>query len=295
MFAMARASRSKNSKKYYPVQRMMALSPSANNEQHFVIAADMELSKTNHRLYRQSRVYQLKLDITPDFDPAQTVEVFTIRPTWMNMKAYQFAYKQFVKNSEEERSPGNDARWNDFRVKLGTGTASLSPRVLEEMNTTEDSVPSGEYIFTEVHGPSNGQNHFTWVGSTGSGEYNIVQEYDLTANTDAEPSTAIGTAPYDGLDDDISDGQKDHLQNHGNLPPYAATSLDRDVFTKVATLQAAGATAQRLSSGFFDAPCGFVLVRTSAPVPITSDTKTQFILTAKSGDYKGVHAPSMLE
>ena len=274
---------------------MMALTPSATNNQYFVISADKELSQANHRLYRQGRVYQLKLDITPDFDAAQVVEVFTIRPTWANLKAYQFAYKQFLKNSEEERSPGNDARWNDFRVKLGTGTASLVSRVLEDLSSNEDLVPSGEYIYSEVHDSAGNQNHFTWVGSTGAGEYNIIDEYDLTANTDATPSSPIGTAAYDGLEDEVDDGQKDHLQNHGNLPPYSALSLDNDCFTKVATLRSAGATAQRLSTGYFDAFCGFVLVRVTTPIVVNPTDPTQFILTAKAGDYKGVHAPSMLE
>jgi hypothetical protein len=84
------------------------------------------------------------------------------------------------------------------------------------------------------------------------------------------------------------------LQTAGNEPPYDANGVNASSpWVKVAELSAA-TTAQKLSTGFFKAPCGFVLIAAGAngdEIPVMRHMH----LTAKAGVYKGVHAPSMLE
>jgi hypothetical protein len=96
---------------------------------------------------------------------------------------------------------------------------------------------------------------------------------------------------YNGIDALNQDAMSDNLQSDGNAPPYDATSVNTtSPWVRVAVLgQTAG--AQKLSSGFFTAPCGLVLLAGF------SDTGTGYPveIEVKAGDYKGVHAPSMLE
>ena len=289
---------SRSGSKHYPVHRKLNIRPLTNNSTRMEIRADYELSKANHRLYRQSRVYPCKVDISPNL-VGVTLEVYALSDTWMNCNAYQEAYDQFVKNSKEERSQGNDARWNDFRVQSGvTVDGLLSAGGVEDITATwavGNYYPGGEYLYSEVHDVTGATKRFSWTGTGVATEYNIIDEYDNMANTDATPSNPINTVGYDGLEDEMDDGQKDHLQNDGNNPPYAASSLENVCFTKIATLSAnagAGPGGQRLSTGFFNAPCGLILVKSSGPIPINTDFGT---LEIKSGDYKGVHGDSMLE
>ena len=44
-----------------------------------------------------------------------------------------------------------------------------------------------------------------------------------------------------------------------------------------------------MSTGYFTAPCGFVVIYS------TSGNVGNLTFEVKSGDYKGVHAPSMIE
>lgn len=297
---MAKKSSRSGSKKYYPVQRTVRCGQSTpNNQDKFELRLDEELSKANHRLYRQSRVYSCKLDIDPSF-AGVTVEVFALRPTWMTMKAYQEAYDQFTKNSEEERSHGNDARWNDFRVKSNSGAASTLVGIgIEDLTTglQGSGFGTGEYFFSEVHDAAGNARTFAWGGGSGGAVYDIMAEYDNVANTNATPSLPINTVPYDDLHDQVDDGQKDHLQNDGNLPPYNASFMDDECYTRVAVLRAGTGTPDtngvRLSTGYFDAPCGIVLIKTSRTLDLT--VEAPFTFTVQSGDYKGVSAHPMLE
>ena len=59
------------------------------------------LSKTNRRLYRQGRVYDVKLDI--DADASITYDVFALSDSWMNQRAFKMAYDMYLENSEDER------------------------------------------------------------------------------------------------------------------------------------------------------------------------------------------------
>lgn len=271
-----------------------------SNFTKFEINVDHCLSRANNRLYRQSRVYQVKVDLDLDLEETGVnFEVFALRTTWPNMKAYQFAYEKFLENSKEERSEGNDARWNDFRVKSGSGAETPTrPIGFEAAGYTPASMAPGEYEYSEVHDAAGNARSFVWTGATGATQYNIIDEYDLTANTSSDPSSPISTAAYDDLTDEIDDGQRDHLQNSGNEPPYGSSSLDNDCWTKVATLCNSGGPgnlATKLSTGYFDAPCGIILIQASAA--ISSGGKNLngiWSITCKSGDYKGVHAPSML-
>lgn len=309
---MAKRSSTKKTNKgsYYPVNLKIPLVYGSNTDSNnMIVRADRLASQVNHRLMRQSRVYQLKVDLDPNLEAGRTVEVWALAPTWMAMKAYQFAHETWKESNKEElKQIGNrKARWQDFRVRDGVN--DLSDNYADAFGfrsdwspvSTEDAIATGEYTYSEVHDVSGNTYNFRWSGSV-SGQWNIIDEYDRTADTDAAPTSAlIGGVAYDGLTDELDGAAIEELTNGGNAPPYARTTLENSVWVKIATLQSTPATphgSTKLSSGFFDAPCGLVVLKSSSFWPKTIAAEalgSEVTLCYKAGDYKGVHAPSMLE
>ena len=286
------------SKKHYPVQRKIRLGaalPSVATDSSVLV--DREMSKVNHRLYRQSRYYTCKVDIDADLPNGTIVNVYALKDTWMNQKAYQFAHKVFLENSAQEMSQlrnGAKARWNDFRVASGT---SLTGPTLDAIGYEPGGGPvritAGEYVYSEVSDAAGTANTFRWFG-TGANTFNIIDEYDATGNSNAQPSTPVVGVAYDGLEDELDDSQMSHLADDGNNPPYDNSAIENTCWIHVATLFVDGDGGGRLSSGFFTAPCGLLTLTYGGGATQTS-VNEKISLEVKSGDYKGVHAPSMLE
>lgn len=289
-------------KKHYPVQRNFRLGFSLPSNITKVIGRlDFDLSRINHRLYRQSRFYEMKVDIDADLPDGATVSVYALQDTWMNQKAYQLAKKMFDENSKEEMAQlakGSKARWNDFRVDLGetigSGTGTSTPVGYLAGN----SVPSGsqyttgEYEYSEVSNEAGVAKTFRWLG-TGAQTFNIIDEYDLTGNTNVTPSSPTSSVAYDGLEDEMDHSQQSHLSGDGNAPPYSASVIENQCLQLVATLHVDAAGTSKLSTGFFTAPCGFYVLAMNG---IDGNQATSSIMiTAKSGDYKGVAGAPMLE
>lgn len=289
--------KSRASKKTYPIVRKGAIAIDGSPDANAVIRVDRALSGRNHRLYRQSRLYTVKVDLDINAPAGTVVDVYALGHSWMAQKVYEMAYATFLENGKEEAAQlkTHRARWNDFRVDHGLGTtfqkdmlyAGAIPGVagLTKFGT------GGEYLMSEVANVSGVINTFRWTGS-GTNTWNIITEYDATGNTDATPSTAIGVVAYDGLTDELDDNMSDHLADDGNLPPYSANAIEPAVWVKVGTLSVNAAGQQKLSTGFFEAPAGLIVLQSSAPLANDSSILN---LECKAGDYKGVHAPSMLE
>lgn len=289
---MAKRSSSKKASKHYPVQRRIELGRAlpTTPDVNFVVRVDKLLSNVNHRLYRQSRLYNSKIDIDPNLPDGSVVQVFALADTWFNHKSYQLAKKMFDENSAEELAQlGNSkARWNDFRVDHGDST-SVDLLALQ----SDVVLPEGDYHFSEVADAAGGVNTFRWKG-TGTGTFNIVAEYDATGNTDVTPSTPLGQVAYDGLTDELDDNQMSHLSDDGNGPPYDRTGFPANPFVHVATLAINATGDDKISTGFFKAPYGLILVSTSGGLDANSVTG-KIYLTVKNGDYKGVSGINMLE
>lgn len=251
------------------------------------------LSKTNRRLYRHSRVYHAKLDIDPN--STQTYNVYVLNDSWMTLKAMQMAYAKYEENaaSEKEDLKGVQiARWEDFRTLSGTGYQTVNPAQYELPTLTPVQLTAGEFVSTRVVDSAGVTKTFTW-GTPTSIQYGILDEYDKAGNANPSPNTSTGDMPYDDLMADDSGVMSEYIQTRGNVPPYDANGVNQDAtWVKVATLGAG--TSQRLSTGFFKAPCGFVIITAGANQDELVDV-SKIEWTVKGGDYKGVHAPTMLE
>ena len=287
----------KSSNKLYPIVRKGAIALDGSPDSNALVRVDRALSGRNHRLYRQSRLYTVKVDLDINAPPGTVVDVYALGHSWMAQKAYTMAYGQFIENGKEESAQlkTHRARWNDFRVDHGLGVTFQKDMLFAgAIPGTAGLTKFGtgtEYVMSEVCNVAGVPYTFRWSGSGGN-TWNIISEYDITGNTDVTPSTPIGAVAYDGLTDELDDIMSDHLAQDGNEPPYSKDVIEPAVWLKIGTLSVNAAGQQKLSTGFFEAPSGLVVLQSSAPIP----NDTSFLnLECKAGDYKGVHAPSMLE
>jgi hypothetical protein len=248
------------------------------------------LSQTNHRLYRQGRYYECSITIDSNVADDTTVDVYALADTWMVQKAWQMAKDAFDESNAEELEMlnGRIARWNDFRVELGlTGFGGLEANNFLKGTLASTPFTVGEFQNSQVVDQAGVTRTFSW-GDPATAKYSIIEEYDASGNTNWDP-TYPATGPYNGLLPNLETGAAEALQADGNKPPYDEQDIGQAIWVKVGTLHLSSGR-QRLSTGFFPAPCGFIAM-TGTGFLGTPDIQVE----VKSGDYKGVHAPSMLE
>ena len=284
-------SKKASQKKHYPVVRTSVVATNGGAANTLIDTA-RHLSVMNRRLYRYGRYYNVKVDIRND--TGGQISVFALRDDWAVQKAFQVAYKQYLENSAEERSKLTSnqlARWEDFRIDDGLTLAKNDGvPVLHDVNNGGILLTQGEFKSTNVVDAAGTTRTFSW-GAGSSSKYGILEEYDKMGSAQSEPSVLEPNMAYDGIDAKTQDAMADNLQADGNAPPYDATGVNAPTpWVRIGVLGQTGG-AQKLSTGFFTAPCGLVLLMGY------SDTGTGFPVTmeVKAGDYKGVHAPSMLE
>jgi hypothetical protein len=277
---------------YYPVQRQINLRSSSTEVDYYVLDVGRNLSAMNHRLYRQGKTYSVKVDLDPGH-VAATYDVYALVDTWYIQKAWQLARATYLQNMSEERgilTKGQVARWEDFRVDAGlsghAGGELVPARFSNGLASAADT--GGEFALTEMTLPDGSTTRtFTWSATAGT-KLGILEEYDKTGDTQTTPQNTGGGRAYDGVNPGVGQGMDD-LANRGNLPPYNGTNFNARVWVKVGSLDAAAAHG-KLSTGYFNAPCGLIAVQPS--VSSTAITG-QLAVTAQAGDYKGVKAHSM--
>jgi len=281
--------------KHYPVQRTIGIASSGSVTGSLqLLDVARNASIVNHRLMRQGRNYCLKIDLEPE--TVGTYDIYALVDTWYVQKAWQLAWETYRKATIDERqvmSKQKIARWEDFRVASGiTGVHLTGPYRYDDTNLAGNYEVGGEQLLSEItHADGTTQTSFTWGPSAGS-SLGMISEYDKAGNTDLSPSTTAAANPYAGVDANVHESQMDDLADRGNEPPYNAETFGTNYWVKVGTLSSGPTGVQKLSTGYFNAPCGLVVIRT----PTANLTLTEELsMTLKSGDYKGVHAPSMME
>lgn len=277
---------------YYPVQRKYqigTISAGPYVDQTKFLSLSRGLSEVNSRLYRTARLYSASIQLDNNA-PTGDYEVWTLQNTWNVTKAVQAgmaAYNTAVAEERAEIVKGQEARWQDFTPNNGIANEKLGA-FLGNTALTSIARNDGEHYDTRVYDSDGVVKGFTF-GTTSSGNfYSLMAEYDGMGQVDANPEAAE-SGGYVGMLADSEAAMVTDLQNQGNIPPYADPAFAQNIWVKVATLTNSATGSQRLSTGFFEAPCGFVWIK--APSPTFPDG----LLTAevKAGKYKGVHAPSM--
>jgi hypothetical protein len=248
------------------------------------------LSQVNHRLYRESRLYECSVQIDANVADGVTVDVYALADTWYLKGALKLAKMAWDESNSEEiaMNGGKTARWNDFRVDDGlTGFGQLSVEQFRKDTLAGVRFLAGEFDLAQVVDQAGATRTFT-LGTGGATTYDIFAEYDEQSGTNTDPSIP-STGPYTGLLPNLETAAAEAISDFGNNPPYNAGGYGLGIWVKVGTLHLASGR-QRLSTGFFPAPMGKIAL-----------TGTGFLdqpdiqVTVKGGDYKGVMSHSMLE
>ena len=285
--------KSAKTKKHYPVIRKFNVGSSAGQGQTNTLLQASDLaSKMNHRLYRQGMYYDLKLDLNPN--ATDVVHVYCLADSWMNQKAWSLAYQTYLNNSLEEE--GRRSRWSDFRVKatLASSTGALPLAYNMATNTAPTQFTAGEFVNSQVRSAAGVAKEFTWDSPAASNNFGILAEYSNTFNADADPESIITDLAYVEVNGDEMDAdQYEHMQDAGNEPPYNADGVsDTTPWVHVATLDASD--AQKLSTGYFRALCGFVCLvgynKSGTPSDPNDPTAPTLSIEYKAGSYKGLSA-----
>ena len=304
---MARTMKAKSSrkaKKRYPVARKTILGagfPTGNTTDVQVNAAQA-LSIMNNRLYRSGRVYECKLDVPPQAVVSNSgvkLEVFALNDNWLNQEAWRLAKETWdakYEDDEESISDKQRARWRDFRVKSGSNALVMSPNTIDNPNTTGQRTTHavGSFPTAAVVDSAGANMEFTW-GNPGGNDYDIISELQAGGyNKETTfPGQTTGGVPYAGLFADVSDAEGSLYQTLGADAPYGVGVDTMSPFVQVASIgfsQDTSSGASKLSTGYFKAPCGIILVRY---VNSAQDLNLNLSLEVKAGDYLGVHAPAM--
>lgn len=303
-------------------QRTADLSLSGTGNLALIEGASV-LGRINRRLYRQGRTYRMKVSLNQPL-PAEaqdiTYEVYTLRPTWMTIQTWRKAFEAYLNAhaDELELAGKNAARWRDFRTKaLGNliGHLQCTPMcntVTPAGTVTGVNLTGGEILSSDVETEaSTGSKHqktFCWMPTAGdlANMFDVCAEAENFTHTAADPSDAdagqMSLIPYGSLSktfDDLSSAELENVVADGNEPPYDPENwLSNGPFVRVATLGLAihdlGPVAgnavirNRMDTGFFDAPLGFVLIR-----DVTSSDQGVFTVEFAKGDYKGVQSHSL--
>jgi hypothetical protein len=285
----------KKKSKHYPVVKQMPIS--SGGSPNTLIDGARFLSVTNRRLYRFGRYYQSKIDVRPDY-AGPAIEVFVLRDDWAVQKGFQMAYQKYLDNTMDERenlASTQVARWEDFRCEAGlTLPVNQARPVLHDPAGAiigASVLNAGEFVLSEVVDSAGTTRTFTW-GDGAATKYSILGEYAKAANVNQQPQSGTTESPYENIDANTQEGAADGLMQNGNAAPYNGSTVnDATPWVRVAVLGSGTAGQQKLSSGFFTAPCGLVLLKGFGETSEAYSAAIEF----KSGDYKGVHAPSMIE
>ena len=233
----------------------------------------------------------MKIDIDNDATVADNkIDVYALVDTWYTANAFATARAAYETAMSEERAKlGKTARWHDFRPDNGFASqiagAFLSSGVGSQLAKND-----GEHLASIVTDNAGNNKTFSWTNTGSATVYSITEEYDKMGNVDRNPEVAV-TGGYAEIDADTDSANVARLQSDGDLPPYNRANLTSNYLVKVATLELAGTGSKRLSTGYFNAPCGFVWFDgVGATFPDGKIT-----VTVKAGDYKGAHFLPMAE
>lgn len=249
------------------------------------------LSMINRRHYPATGVYEANITVNPQ--TPGLVQVFALKDNWDTIGAIRLAYKNYLLATEHERanmSKEQVARWEDFRISHGTGLVEMNPMVYEHgIGLTTMTI--GEFELSKATDSAGNTKIFTLQGLGSTTQYNILTEWSESGNVDANPATFGPGAPYQDLDANQNTTQSDDLQTDGNFPPYDRFGNDglSSPWVRVATLNndTAAGNDGRLSTGFFRAPLGMILIT-------GIDANGAVNLQVREGSTKGIKVQNIL-
>ena len=279
-----------------------------------LIQVDKMLNIANRRIYRQHKVYTVQVELdskaTPN-EPGRVVELFALRNTWANRKAFALAKEMYDTAVAEERAHVGNARWHDFRISglncfANTDTNGVFPVTTASDETrTLTLLGNGEYTSSSVSATSTtgavAPHTFGLLPGTTATQYSVFLEFanngPRTPTDPANPSPG-GYERVSGTE--YETGNVQDLLDNGNFPPYDTGSnqavLSGGPWVKVGELFHNATGESQLRTGYFEAPLGMIVavgystvLDPATPTPIDS-ANNLIAIRVKEGDYKGVEA-----
>lgn len=304
MIGLAMAKKDQN---YYPVQTEMLFQQGTGTGLQ-VCEVNRALSGLNRRLYRQNRVYRVKVDMIQPITASNAVDVYRLRNTFMLQRGYELAmesWNESFENAEEVVKDANVARWRDFRIDTISfpGDTKINPLTLKAQGpkVLSEPVVIDEWNTSLAWNTAGASRDFGLISD--SNTFGIIHEYDKQGKVQAAPSTSTTEAAYGELKADLDNAEVMSLQADGNFPPYDAdSSTPLSVLEYVGTVYVDSNGQGKLSTGYFDAPLGVVYLfgggQKVNSIYLSDDTSTQtnmFKISAQKGDYKGVAAHEFVD
>lgn len=246
------------------------------------------LGQANHRLYRQHRTYVQRVSLLPTANAtlAAPVRVYALSTKWTVMGALRTARAVYERAMKEERALHGTSRWHDFRISNDIVANTLSAfahdrNAAPAMNP--DALVQGEYDNSSILCEDGNTRIFTIDLLTAATQYNVFEEFEEMGSASTSPS-APETGGYEQAFPGVSDANANQLLEQGNNPPYGIDNDPRTgTFVEVGRLYR-DVSGHVLSTGFFEAPLGLVLVKGH-----TAEQNVPFLtLEVKAGKYKGV-------
>lgn len=278
-------------------QRRIILDSAAAGTTQYIDTAKL-LSQVNHRLYRQQKMYCVRVGILGDSGDAQRIQVKAAPNTWAVRKGLVSARQAY--NSAMRKSGVNlRGRWNDFRVKYNQTQYTANSNFDDAQNvSTSDS----ENLLSLVAGDSGtaegsaaqffgfhilGQTTQTNVGNA-TGSYGCVYEYSNWQDTEENsPQDTATVAPYSQLNSDsmMASANVEAAIEDGDSPPYNPTSLQVPEQEYWASMLATASRNPAASvTPWIVAPAGLLSVTN------LDATGNDIYLEIMAGNYKGVLA-----
>jgi len=288
------------SNKYYPVQNQLLFAGS-NATGLSILEIPRGLSGLNRRLYRQNRVYRVKVDCVGDVSTKMELDVFRLRDTFMLQRGYEeamIACEESFQLAEEAVKDRSIARWRDFRIDTKPHISDTKISVVNLRSTgagiSSQPVVYDQYEISKAYKPDGTEMDFGLRSDPNT--FDIISEYNKMGKVSSSPSAATTEAAYGGLASDLNDSEVSELQLNGAQPPYDADDAHPlDVLEYVGTIfidNTAQVALMKTSTGFFDAPLGVIYIKGKfGAVKAIDDGETDLVkVTVQHGDYKGVNA-----
>ena len=284
----------------YPVVRKFTIDTDGTSD--IYVDVGRCLSMINHRLYRQGKMYRVRVRIT---DPSAMglFAVTSLPDTWWARTAYNKARDLWIKRIEKiKKEQGTNAavgRWNDFKIGYdethrNAFTSSKLPELVTEATGTQAAMTAGnaEWGLSQLIDNDGNNNTFRFLGTAStSNVVNVVDAYaDLTNIFAPDPDqTGSGAGIYGDFLPQAGAGDTG-MDSQGDYPPYNETDfpqLEVHQGQLLSVVQDGGgglSGAQgSYATGYFDAPLGLLRIKPGASAELT--------IEVQEGDYKGVNAP----
>ena len=272
----------------YPVERTFGVVAPATTE--ILVDVSKCLSAINRRLYRQGRVYHVRIDLQTPAADGVGANLKKLPNTWMMKKAWELAKQE----REDQLSVSNRprGRWDDFRVgwdkdyqtgiapSLGdfSGTYTIDESNISKAHDSTDSVDNGFVVFGAAR-------------NTTDNLWGILEQYDLTGNVlSNQPAGQLTTGAYVDTQPDsgLAEAAGDLAALQGDNPPYDADGIvgaDDTGSVMIPSLsQSSSGNGSARNHLFTELPLGLLKIENATSSGIA------YIFTVMSGNYKGVKA-----